>query len=94
MNGPSIYTFTPPRTPLGRALMFVGLVALVVASFFVGIFVLAVALGVTVVMMLIRAVRRRIGSVPQGGGSEPRTFEAEVVVVEEPKDELERDNER
>jgi membrane protein implicated in regulation of membrane protease activity len=92
MNGPRIYTFTPPRTPLGRALMFVGLVAVVVASFFVGIFVLTVALGAAVVMMLVRLVRQRVGDAPRQSG--PETFEAEVVVVEEERPELEVDDER
>ena len=90
MNDPRIYVFTAPRTPLGRALAFVALVALVVASFFIGIFVLAVALGVTVVMMLVRAVRHRVGDTPPRTG--PHTFEAEVVVVEERTEELEEDD--
>ena len=90
MNEPRIYVFTPPRTPLGRALAFVGLVALVVASFFVGIFVLAVALGAPVVMLLVRALRGRAASVPPRAG--PETFEAEVVVVEEQQQEPEEDD--
>jgi hypothetical protein len=87
MPDPRIYAFRPPRTPLGRALFFVGVVALVVASFFVGIFILAVGLGIAVVMMLVRTVRRRVGDPPAESG--PNTFEGEVIVVEkrDPADE-------
>jgi membrane protein implicated in regulation of membrane protease activity len=93
MNDPRIYAFRPPQTPLGRALFFVGVVALVVASFFVGIFILAVGLGIAVVMMVVRAVKRQVGDPPRNDG--PNTFEGEVVIVEERETRLEdRDGDR
>jgi len=91
MPQPRIIMFSSPRTPLGRALAFVGLVAVVVASFFLGILVLAIALGGAVLMMVIRLFRGP-GPGPGAGGVNPsggpNVYEGEAVVVEPLSQEL------
>lgn len=90
-----IYRFSPPRTPLGRLFAFLGLIAVLVASFFIGIFVLAIALGVAIVGMIygvaVRgAARRREQAGREGSDTAGGTVvdgEYEVVVIEERNDE-------
>ena len=107
MPEPRIFIMEPPRTPLGRALAFLGIVAAVVASFFIGVFVLAVALGVWVLLTLYRLLlgrsRPRRGSGGPGGPAGPsgqtggdaeqgpRTYEGVAHVVEDGAEEKEQD---